>query len=266
VIAADHAEVAYDALARHYDTFTAHHDYEAWTATIERLARRHGLCGSRLLDVACGTGKSLEPFVRRGYTAVGCDLSQPMLDLAEAKLGAHVRLERHDLRSLPRLGTFDLVCCLDDALNYLVANDELSAALTGLAANLAPGGVLVFDVNSLRSYRTFFASLTVVPSPDRVLVWDGQASPTIGPGEIAPSLVQMLERGSGGTWSRQESVHYQRHHSRGVIEAALREAQLQRAGLYGMRLDGSVSAAFSETANSKALYIARLGAPTGERR
>jgi SAM-dependent methyltransferase len=266
MIATDHAQVAYDAFARHYDAFTAHHDYQAWTTTIERLARRHGLCGSRLLDVACGTGKSLEPFLRRGYTAVGCDLSQPMLDVAAAKLGPPVRLERHDLRDLPRLGAFDLVCCLDDALNYLVTGDELGAALSGLAANLAPEGVLVFDVNSLRSYRTFFASLTVVPSPDRVLVWDGQASPTIGAGEVAPSLLQVLERGSEGAWNRLECIHYQRHHSRNVVEAALRKARLRRVGLYGMRLDGSVSATFSETDNSKALYIARLGAPEGERR
>ncbi|HEY4824295.1 MAG TPA: class I SAM-dependent methyltransferase, partial [Solirubrobacteraceae bacterium] len=252
--------------ASHYDAFTAHHDYEAWTTTIEELARGHGLRGRRLLDVACGTGKSLEPFVHRGYTAVGCDLSQPMLDAAAAKLGPLVRLERHDLRDLPRLGAFDLVCCLDDALNYLVTSDELCAALSGLAANLAPDGVLVFDVNSLRCYRTFFASLTVVPSEDHVLVWDGQASPTIGAGEVATSFLQVLERGTEEVWTRRECVHYQRHHSRDVVEAALRTARLRRVGLYGMHLDGSVSANFSESDNSKALYIARLDAPEGERR
>jgi SAM-dependent methyltransferase len=266
MIATDHAEAAYDAFAKHYDAFTAHHDYEAWTTTIEQLARRHGLSGTRFLDVACGTGKSLQPFVRRGYTAAGCDLSQPMLDVAAAKLGPTVRLERHDLRELPRLGAFDLVCCLDDALNYLVTDDELGAALSGLAANLAPDGVLVFDVNSLRSYRTFFASLTVVASPDCVLVWDGQASPAIGAGELAPSLLQMLERGTEGAWARRECVHYQRHHSRDVVEAALRTARLQGVGLYGMRLDGGVSATFSEADDSKALYIARRDAPEGERR
>jgi SAM-dependent methyltransferase len=266
MIAADHAAVAYEPFARHYDAFTAHHDYEAWTTAIEHLARGHGLCGSRLLDVACGTGKSLEPFVRRGYTAVGCDLSQAMLDVAAPKLGPTVRLERHDLRELPRLGAFDLVCCLDDALNYLLTSDELCAALSGLAANLAPGGLLVFDVNSLRSYRTFFASLTVVPSHDCVLVWDGQASSTIGAGEVACSLLQVLDRGTEGAWNRRECIHYQRHHPREIVEAGLRKAGLQRVGLYGMRLDGSVSATFSEADNSKALYIARLDAPDGERR
>jgi len=124
----------------------------------------------------------------------------------------------------------------------------------------------VFDVNSLRCYRTFFASLTVVPSEDHVLVWDGQASPTIGAGEVATSFLQVLERGTEEVWTRRECVHYQRHHSRDVVEAALRTARLRRVGLYGMHLDGSVSANFSESDNSKALYIARLDAPEGERR
>ncbi len=266
MIAPDHAQATYDAFAPHYDAFTAHHDYEAWITTIEQLARRHGLSGTRLLDVACGTGKSIEPFVRRGYSAIGCDVSQPMLDVAAAKLGPHVRLGRHDMRRLPRLGVFDLVCCLDDALNYLVTDDELIAALSGLAVNLAPDGVAVFDVNSLRSYRTFYASMTVVPSPDRVVVWDGQTSPTIGADQAATSQVQMLERETDWAWSRRQCVHHQRHHSCDAVQAGLRAAGLRCVGLYGMHLDGSVSATFSETENSKALYIARHGAPDGERR
>jgi ubiquinone/menaquinone biosynthesis C-methylase UbiE len=62
----DHAAVAYDGAAAIYDDFTAHHDYEGWIRVLERLARDHGLAGRRVLDVACGTGKSSAPFVARG--------------------------------------------------------------------------------------------------------------------------------------------------------------------------------------------------------
>src|SRR3954447_13575959 len=133
-----HARAAYEAFAPHYDAFTAHHDYETWTRTLEGMARAHGLSGTRLLDVACGTGKSFLPFLDRGYEVTACDISPAMADRAAAKAGDGARIEVHDMRALPRLGAFDLVCCLDDAVNYVLSAQELEATLAGLARNLAP--------------------------------------------------------------------------------------------------------------------------------
>ena len=50
------------------------------------MATSNGASGTRLLDLACGTGKSFEPFVRRGFEVTGCDASPRML--AEAALRA----------------------------------------------------------------------------------------------------------------------------------------------------------------------------------
>jgi SAM-dependent methyltransferase len=256
-VGSDHAQIAYDALAPHYDAFTAHHDYDQWTTTLERLAHARGLRGRRMLDVACGTGKSFLPFLERGYDVTACDVSEAMLRLAALKAGDRARLEVHDMRALPTLGSFDFVCCLDDAVNYLLDTDELTAALASLRRNLAPGGVVVFDVNTLRAYRTFFASTTVVPDSRHVLIMDGHATPTFRAGGIAQSTFELLCCGAEGTWRRRRSVHYQRHHPQPVIQAALHDAGLRPVGLYGMQLDGSVTEGFDETENSKAVYIAR---------
>ncbi|MEN3281449.1 MAG: hypothetical protein V7607_2589 [Solirubrobacteraceae bacterium] len=253
----DHAREAYDEFALHYDAFTADHNYDAWTSTLETLARRHGLRGRRMLDVACGTGKSFMPFLDRGYEVTACDVSPAMVRLARLKAGDRADVEVRDLRSLPALGKFDLVCCLDDALNYLLSPAEIARAMAGLRRNLAPGGVVVFDTNTLASYRTFFASLTVMPAPEQVVIWDGHASAGFGCGEVARATIDMLDRLRDGSWQRRRSVHYQRHYPRSVVEAALRDAGLRAAGVYGMRLDGSVTEAFAETDNSKAVYIAR---------
>src|SRR3712207_1589560 len=156
----DEARAAYDALAPFYDEFTAHHDYDGWTAELEAIARDCGLAGTRLLDVGCGTGKSFLPFLRRGWTVTGCDLSARMVELAALK-APQVRLEVCDMRALPSLGTFDLVCCIDDGLNYLTEPEDVALTLAGLRRNLAPGGLVLFDVNTLATYRGFFASSTV---------------------------------------------------------------------------------------------------------
>jgi SAM-dependent methyltransferase len=255
-----HARAAYDAFAPHYDAFTAHHDYETWTRTLERLARAHGLHGTRLLDVACGTGKSFLPFLERGYEVIACDISPAMAERAAAKAGGRARVEVHDMRSLPRLGAFDLVCCLDDAVNYVLSAQELEATFAGLARNLAPGGVVVFDANSLAAYRTFFASLNVVVAGNgHVLVWDGHASADFGPGGLAQATVEALSRREDGTWVRERSAHLQRHHPRETVERALDGAGLRTAAVYGMHLDGSTTDTLDELDNSKAVYIACAG-------
>lgn len=253
----NHARAAYDAFAAHYDRFTAHHDYDDWTRTLERLAREHGLRGDRLLDVACGTGKSFMPFLERGYTVTACDISASMVEQAARKVGDAVRLAVHDMRSLPRLGEFDLVCCLDDALNYLLTPRELGAALTRMADNLAPHGVLVFDVNTVRSYRTFYGSLSVFPSEDNVILWSGHAPAEFDEGHIASATAEVLERVGEYEWTRHEALHHQCHHPRPVVEGALAGAGLACVGVYGMQLDGSVQPGFNEHGNSKAVYVAR---------
>jgi SAM-dependent methyltransferase len=257
-----HARETYDAFAPYYDEFTAHHDYEAWTATLEGVARECGLRGRRLLDVACGTGKSFLPYLDRGYEVVACDIAPAMLEVAASKAAGRARLEVCDMRMLPRLGEFDFVCCIDDAVNYLLAYDELVSTLTGLARNLAPGGVVLFDVNSVVTYRTFFGSMSVVIGDERVLVWDGHASESVGAGDLAQATLEALNRRDDGTWWRERSVHHQRHHPHATVQSALRRAGLEAVAVRGMRLDGTMTETFDELVNSKAVYVARARGET----
>jgi SAM-dependent methyltransferase len=255
IAVAHHARAAYDAFAEHYDLFTADHDYDAWTSTLEALAVNHGLRGRRLLDVACGTGKSFLPMLDHGYEVMACDISEAMLRIAGAKAGGRARLELCDMRQLPTLGQFDLVFCLDDAINYLLSPDELCAAMHGLCRNLAPQGVAVFDANTLASYRTFFGSRCVVSDDERVVIWEGRTATTFARADMAQATVEILARDGDTQWKRVRTNHYQRHHPRSVIAAALDATGLRIVGAYGMYLDGSVSEGFDEDSNSKAVYV-----------
>jgi SAM-dependent methyltransferase len=255
----DHARVAYESLAPFYDEFTSHHDYELWTRALEGLARAEGLRGNRLLDIACGTGKSFLPFLARGYAVTACDISPAMVSLAAAKADGRAQLHVADMRELPRLGAFDLVTVLDDALNYLLTQAELEAALQGVARNLAPGGVAVFDTNTLMAYRALFASASVVVSDGRVQVWRGRASRDFGEGELAEAEHTGLERREDGWWTATDSRHRQRHHTQASVRRALDAAGLELAALHGMHLDGTTDPGCDEIVNSKAVYIARKG-------
>src|SRR3954451_20267718 len=144
---------AYDLLAPAYDLLTKGYAYAPWLRAIDRLAREHGLSGRRALDVACGTGKSLEALLDLGYDAVGRDGSAGMAAIAQAKLGDRTVVHVADMCELPVYARFDLVTCLDDAINHLPSADGVVAALRAMAANLGPGGLIAFDVNTLSAYR-----------------------------------------------------------------------------------------------------------------
>jgi ubiquinone/menaquinone biosynthesis C-methylase UbiE len=166
-VAVGETSAAYDAFAPYYDAFTAASDYEAWGRETLAHARRHGLRGDRLLDLACGTGMSFMPFLARGFSVTACDFSTAMLAEAARRAPA-ARLVHADIRTLPDLGRFDLVTCFDDALNYLLGEDELEAAFEGIERSLAPCGVAIFDLNSLLAYRTTFAVDSVTSSAEVV--------------------------------------------------------------------------------------------------
>ena len=133
----DSAE-AYAVLAPAYDLLTAEYAYGPWLAAIEWLAVRHGLTGRRLLDVGCGTGKSFMPLLDRGFDVTACDISPEMVAAARAKARGRADVLVADMRRLPVLGEFDLITCIDDAINHLLGPDEVADTLAGLRENLAP--------------------------------------------------------------------------------------------------------------------------------
>lgn len=245
------AERTYEAMAPVYDDFTAHHEYDLWTEDLLKLLERHGLRGKRLLDVACGTGKSFMEMLPRGWEVTACDISPSMLERAREKVGDAVELTVADMRDLPDFGEFDLVWALDDAVNYLLSTNELERALSGMRRNLAPTGLLLFDVNTLNAYRTFFAQTEVVERGGRRLVWHGLTAADAPPSSICESR---LEVGSG-----ESHTHRQRHFPEAEVRAALRGAGLECLDVYGHGIDGIPKQPLDEEIHTKAIYIARAG-------
>lgn len=243
---------AYEQLAPYYDQFTSGYDYDAWLARLEALARHHGLAGRRLLDVACGSGHSLAPLLRRGYEVQACDLSPRMVALARGKfpeIADHIVVA--DMRRLPRLGRFDLVTCLGDSVNYLLGVAELQGFFESVAANLAAGGLLAFDLNTLRTYRTSFATEARVQTPDLELVWRGEGSSDAEAGSVSTAVIE-------ATGSATRSLHVQRHHPPADVRSALAAAGMQLVASYGQRPGAVLEPGFDEADHHKVLHFATL--------
>jgi len=245
----------YEQIAPYYDLFTAHHDYELWLGELLAALEGHGLRGRRLLDVGCGTGKSFLPLLERGWKVTACDLSASMAARAREKVSGRTPVYVVDMRKMPVFGEFDLVWALDDAVNYLDDLDDLRAALRGMRANLAPGGLLLFDVNVLGAYRTFYVDTEVQEHDDLRLRWVGLAAPDAPPGGIFEARFEVERRDSGEPVSSE--VHRHRHFPVADVRAAMAAAGVELLGAFGQGYDGVLRQPLDEDEHVKAVFIGR---------
>jgi SAM-dependent methyltransferase len=248
------AAAAYDALASAYDVLTSEYRHDLWLEKIEQLARSAGLAGHRLLDIACGTGKSFLPLLRGGYKTTACDISEEMVRIAREKgPEAHVLLA--DMRSLGRIGEFDLITCLDDAVNYLLSEEDLDRFLQGVSLNLAPAGIAAFDVNSLKMYRDGFARDWIVDDASAFVAWTARDAAETQIGDQVEATVHIFAPSEGG-WQRRASTHHQRHWPEAEIVKCAKRAPLRVIGPFGQRRGAVIDGCFDELEHTKALYLA----------
>jgi SAM-dependent methyltransferase len=242
----------YETLAPFYDAFSADYDHETWVGRLETLARLCGLAGWRALDVACGTGKSARPLADRGYRVAACDLSPAMVAIARRRLGPAADVYVADMRRLPPGRTADLVTCLDDAVNYLLTEDDLRAMLASVRGRLRSGGVLMFDTNTLGTYRRAFAQAADTTAGGLRFSWHGLASAEHGAGAIAHAVVEVRK----GDRPLAVATHVQRHWPVPVVRRCLREEGFVPDVVVGQTTGARLHDHHDELAHAKTVFVA----------
>jgi SAM-dependent methyltransferase len=255
----DGALAAYEALADDYDAFTDGYEHEAWFEAIHSRAQQFGIPGDRALDVGCGTGKSAEQLIRSGFETQGCDISPAMIEVAQRRLPGHAsEFFVADMRDLPEVGCFDFILCLDDALNYVLATDELVSSFRGMARSLSRQGILAFDVNTLATYRSAFSETMVRRTEDRFFVWQGKTDPAITAGGTAIAELDVFCTSDDHSWDRRSSVHVQRHYPRAAVLDALSEAGLECCAIDGQVGGATLQPNPDEDQHIKFVFFARM--------
>jgi SAM-dependent methyltransferase len=130
----------YDALARYYELEYA--DYDIDLDFYLQLLRR---TGGPFLDLACGTGRVTLAVAQAGYSAVGLDRSETMLDLARQKAPERVEFVRGDLREFDLGRRFPLVTITLNSFMHRVEVEDQEAALDCVAAHVAADGRAVIS-------------------------------------------------------------------------------------------------------------------------
>lgn len=159
----------FSTIADRYDLITVLLSYGQDRRWKRRLVRGlPAVPGTRVLDLACGTGDIAFEAASRGARVIGLDITHRMLQLASARRApsaARVALVEGDMMALPfPHASFDAV-----TTGYGLRNvPELAPALSEIGRVLVPGGTLLsldFDRPANRVQRAIYlAYLTVVGS------------------------------------------------------------------------------------------------------
>src|SRR6266542_6699007 len=107
----------------------------------------------QILELGCGSGRTLLPLARDGFGIVGVDAAPKMLarcrdrvDRAGAAVAERVELMEGDFREISLGRRFPLVICPFNAFMHLYSRPDVERFLAVVRAHLAPGGLFAFDV------------------------------------------------------------------------------------------------------------------------
>ncbi|MBI1255922.1 MAG: methyltransferase domain-containing protein [Chloroflexi bacterium] len=132
----------YGIVAQHWAEFNLNGPEIAY---YRKLIERYG---QPALDVGCGTGRLLLPYLRAGFDVDGCDISPDMLALCREKaeregLSPNLYVQAMHELDLPRTYRTIYVC---GSFGIGSTRQQDALALHRFHQHLAPGGVLLLDV------------------------------------------------------------------------------------------------------------------------
>jgi cyclopropane fatty-acyl-phospholipid synthase-like methyltransferase len=138
----------YDLIAPFYDIEHAHFDED-----LNLYMNFAELCGSPLLELACGSGRLLVPLAREGYELTGVDSSASMLNLARhalehAGVAEQCTLVQENMYTLHLGQKFRLAFIALGSFGHVCMRKEHRQTLAVVHNHLTIGGRFVLDISN----------------------------------------------------------------------------------------------------------------------
>lgn len=206
-----------------YDVFTDEVDYSARADYICSILKNNGIESGIILDAACGTGSISCRLLEKGYDVVANDISVAMLNIAREKLitfGDRAVLVCQDMCELDLFGTVNAAVCCLDSLNHLIEIEELSDAFKSIGTFIEPGGIFIFDVNTLYKHRDILSDRTFIyeDEDDIFLAWQNSECDL---DDVVQMFIDVFTKNEDGTYDRQTDYIIERAYSVETISELL---------------------------------------------
>ena len=232
--------MAYETLAVMYDALMDDVDYEAWADYIDRMLKKHGCPGKRLLDLGCGTGNISIPLAQKGYQVTGVDLSEEMLAVAREKSDErhlHIDWHRQDITSLNLVDeagedlVFDAVIATFDVFNHLTEPEELQMLFHALNPLLADEGVLLFDVQTPYKLQEYLGNhIFTLHRDDVEYMWENHFDEE---SQICTMEITFFLKQDNGLYRRETMTQEERVYDLDLLRMWLKYSDFEVAGVYG---------------------------------
>ncbi len=229
---------AYTGFAQVYDLFMDNVPYEEWSRYLIGLLREYGIKDGTVLELGCGTGKMTRLLRREGYDMIGVDSSAEMLELAaEASLTPETEVLYddilyllQDMRELELCGSVRAAVSVCDSLNYLLREQDLLETFRRVRQYLEPGGIFIFDMNTLYKYRELLGEATIAENREEgSFIWENYFDAESGINEYDLTL---FVRGKDGLYRKYEETHFQRAYELTTVKGLLEKAGFTFAAAY----------------------------------
>lgn len=267
---------AYSDFARVYDELMDNTPYETWCENIVELMEQYGvsvpirdnaehkkllrreaaleeaLASERnlVLELGCGTGTLTELLCQKGYDMIGVDNSPEMLEIArekQEKSGSEILYVQQDMRELELYSTVGTVISVCDSLNYLLEEEELLTVFQLVNNYLYPGGLFLFDFNTVYKYSQVIGDTTIAENrEDCSFIWENYYHEEE---EINEYDLTVFVQEEGDCFRRFTENHFQRGYTPETMCGLVEQAGMQVIRLLDADTLGEV------TAESERVYV-----------
>jgi len=262
---------AYGDFAYVYDEFMDNTPYEQWCKYLCESIKKYGVSEpagnaenspeseevllrsekNLVVDLGCGTGTLTQMMYDLGYDMIGVDNSEEMLSVAMEKReinGSNILYLLQDMRELELYSTVGTIISVCDSINYILEEDELLTVFELVNNYLYPGGLFLFDFNTVYKYAEVIGDTTIAENREECsFIWENYYHEEE---EINEYDLTVFVQEENGLFRRFSENHYQRGYRVETICGLLQEAGLELVEL----LDADTREAVTE--ESERVYVA----------
>lgn len=223
----------YGSFAKVYDLFMDNVPYEEWSKSLIRILHSYGINDGLVLDLGCGTGKMTRLLGGAGYDMIGVDSSAEMLDAAMEKEpgDSGILYLNQDMREFELYGTVRAVVSVCDSLNYMTEEEDLQTVFSLVNNYLDPGGIFIFDLNTLYKYEKVLGEATICENrPEGSFIWENYYDKEE---QINQYDLTLFIKDEDGRYSKYEETHFQRGYGLGQIKRLIEKSGLEFLACYG---------------------------------